>query len=796
MIGGCGGINGSAEVAAGVNNPNGSIRVTVRSGALVGNVDGADNSTTRCKDIYITVEKGARVLESITGGGNTTNNYGGPALGYAVGPEQGYAPGRKQYETHADIHVKMDGEGRLDDGKTYRASVIGGGVYAGGHNADMELGDVYSWFGGTVTSGCDDGKVIGNTNVHIYGTILKKNYESANRFLSGAGSVFGGGYLGESAYISETDVAGLASVYVYDGSDVQGDVYGGGHTAKCSGGTHVVVSGTVRGDVYGGSWLHESTNQYGQYELGNVGDTYVELNGNASANNVYGGGRISNVHGGSTVILKDNAKAANVYGTGSAYTSFYHRGSEYSFGPISTITDKDAAIRVQDRALVTDAIYGYGIEQISGVTIKLLAGKAEVYFEHSDNGGVFKRVVNADLVEVTDKSRVTLDNAYQDNKQLVNVSDQTIDDSAVLEIRADAHILANYRGDKQQSGMLKIPAGKCLTADGTVTDLTKISIPDNTRDHIVPEEAQVYVISGAGSMTASGDFTWVDTRNGVWMEWRGNEDGTSQWWLVRAKRGDLTVSKTVSGSGAEQGKAFGFTVILSDRGVNGTFGDMQFENGTAVFTLKHGEQKTAKALQAGISYQVTENDNAGYTVTVNGENKAAANGVIPEEAAAEVRFNNDRAAVVVPTGDLTVNDMVSGNSADLNKNFVYTVILSDRSVNGTFGDMQFVNGVATFTLKHGEQKTARGLPAELTYQVTESEYDDYVVTVDGESKVVASGTIPAGRGVTVAYHNVCVKAPVPPQTGDNSHLTAAFVLLGLAAVTLTGITVYRKKKYQ
>lgn len=81
VIGGCGGINGSAEVAAGVNNPNGSIRVTVRSGALVGNVDGADNLTTRCKDIYITVEKGARVLESITGGGNTTSNYGGSALG-------------------------------------------------------------------------------------------------------------------------------------------------------------------------------------------------------------------------------------------------------------------------------------------------------------------------------------------------------------------------------------------------------------------------------------------------------------------------------------------------------------------------------------------------------------------------------------------------------------------------------------------------------------------------------------------------------------------------------------------
>ena len=113
--------------------------------------------------------------------------------------------------------------------------------------------------------------------------------------------------------------------------------------------------------MYGGSWLQASKNIYQDKELGYVGDTYVELNGNGSANNVYGGGRIGNVHGISTIILKDNAKANNVYGTGNAYTTFYYRGNEYTYGHIAITTDNDATIHVQDKAVVTDTIYGYGV---------------------------------------------------------------------------------------------------------------------------------------------------------------------------------------------------------------------------------------------------------------------------------------------------------------------------------------------------------------------------------------------------------------------------------------------------
>ena len=681
------------------------IEIKILSGALLSEVNGAENGMISCDDIYITVDEGARVINSITGGATTSS-----AESWSLA--NGYSPGTTQYIAKSDIYVVFNGDGRLDEDHAYSASVTGGGiwghvegdidvtvngnveyvyggshngnvngninitinggVYAGGHNADIEIGDVDGWYGGTVTSGCiegvvhgdivttinkdaevhtvtggsDDGGVIGNTYVHVYGTILKKNYEEANRALKGAGCVFGGGYLGSSSCIDITDVSGKTNVYIYEGADLQGDVYGGGLTARSSGGSNVVVSGTVQGDVYGGSWLHESTNQYGQYELGYVGETYVEMNGNGSANNVYGGGRIGNIHGNSRVLLKDNAKVSNVYGTGNAYTTFYSWGTEYTFGPIAIETTGDATIQIQDSAVVTDTIYGYEFVEVAGKIQKTLSGSANVYFEHST--GDFKRVMNVDLVHVTDSSKVMIDNEHKDNEQLVNVSDLTIDASATLKLGANAHILGNYQGDKSKSGTLEIPAGKCLTADGTVTDLTQISIYDF--DSVIPEKAQIYVISGAGSTTEDGDFTWVDTRNGVYMDWKVHDDGTStQWWLVNdpslERYGSLTVSKTVSGNAGDKEREFNFTVTLSDKTISGTFGDMEFKDGVASFSLKHGDSKTAIGLPINITYTVTENEanQDGYIMTAEGTE-----GTIVKGKVAEVKFTNTKHADTSP----------------------------------------------------------------------------------------------------------------------------------------------------
>lgn len=110
-------------------------------------------------------------------------------------------------------------------------------------------------------------------------------------------------------------------------------------------------------------------------------------------------------------------------------------------------------------------------------------------------------------------------------------------------------------------------------------------------------------------------------------------------------------------------------------------------------------------------------------------------------------------------GALEVTKSVSGNRGDKTKEFNFTVTLSGTSsngefkgeeLNGTYGDMMFKNGVATFTLKDGETKTALDLPAGLQYAVVEEEADKdgYTTTSSGDS-----GTINAGYKATAAFNN-------------------------------------------
>ena len=123
---------------------------------------------------------------------------------------------------------------------------------------------------------------------------------------------------------------------------------------------------------------------------------------------------------------------------------------------------------------------------------------------------------------------------------MVNVGDLNVDADSALTLGASAHIYGNYQGgpDKEKSAKLIIPAGKRLTADGTVTQFTKISIYDF--NEVVPAEKQVYVVSGAGSKTDTGDFIWVDERNDVTMEWNMHSvsgetkaEKPTMWWLVK-----------------------------------------------------------------------------------------------------------------------------------------------------------------------------------------------------------------------------------------------------------------------
>lgn len=112
----------------------------------------------------------------------------------------------------------------------------------------------------------------------------------------------------------------------------------------------------------------------------------------------------------------------------------------------------------------------------------------------------------------------------------------------------------------------------------------------------------------------------------------------------------------------------------------------------------------------------------------------------------------------VKKGALTVEKIVQGNRGETDREFEFTVTLAGESTTGakadsvseTFGGMTFENGVATFTLKHGESITASGLPAGLDYTVeeTNANADGYTTSNSGNT-----GTIPSGDTAQVYFTN-------------------------------------------
>lgn len=232
-------------------------------------------------------------------------------------------------------------------------------------------------------------------------------------------------------------------------------------------------------------------------------------------------------------------------------------------------------------------------------------------------------------------------------------------------------------------------------------------------------------------------------------------------------RGGLTVTKTVAGNAGDTGREWNFTVTLGDTSISDIYGDMSFTGGKATFTLKHGEQKTARGLPAGIDYFVSEAEASqdGYTTRATG-----ASGQIPAEGTATAAFTNMKS---IPRGNLSVSKTVSGSNPSSKTAFGFTVILSDRAVDGRFGEMTFRSGVAEFTLRHGETVTASGLPAGVGYLVQEEANEAYTVSSEG-----AEGLIEPDGTATARFVNS--RIVLPPKTGDDSHTELWFMLMAFS----------------
>ena len=174
-------------------------------------------------------------------------------------------------------------------------------------------------------------------------------------------------------------------------------------------------------------------------------------------------------------------------------------------------------------------------------------------------------------------------------------------------------------------------------------------------------------------------------------------------------------------------------------------------------------------------------------------------------------------------GDLRVEKEVTGSDGQRNRDFTFTVTLDDATIQGTYGDMTFENGVATFTLRHGQSATAEDLPAGLGYTVVEREANTnrYRTTYTGET-----GTIPAGDTAVAHVENRrnrqtypdYTEEPTPtpeipeedwhwphtpphdgdwhdvPRTGDTMHLTPYLLLAALSAAGLAVLAAFALRR--
>ena len=211
--------------------------------------------------------------------------------------------------------------------------------------------------------------------------------------------------------------------------------------------------------------------------------------------------------------------------------------------------------------------------------------------------------------------------------------------------------------------------------------------------------------SASASADAAGTFGFTNTHDNETTEVRGaktwndrdNQDGTRPTSIIVNLLADgvKVDSKTVT---ADDGWAYAFT------GLN------KFRDGGAP-----------------IVYTVDEDEVAGYTKAVDGFNLAN----------------------TLRVGGLSVSKAVENATvASAGKRFTFTVTLDDAKVQGQHGGMNFVNGIATFTLADGEVAQAVDLPAGVHYVVTEEDAAGYTAASRG-----AVGEIEAAATATARFTN-------------------------------------------
>lgn len=271
--------------------------------------------------------------------------------------------------------------------------------------------------------------------------------------------------------------------------------------------------------------------------------------------------------------------------------------------------------------------------------------------------------------------------------------------------------------------------------------------PDETVGTVDTTDKYIVAVANSGMLTiyrVTDAVTTIEAKK--WLDGDAPSNGMFSFRLVNVKDNSDVAEATNTANGSVS-----FSKIYSSEG-------------TYIYKLSE-----VKGNDTGIVY-----DNTEYYVkvevklvekTYNAEVSYFANEACTEQLLTDLpTFNN----TTKPTGSLTISKTVSGNAASTTKEFTFTVTLMQNgdTWNGeyTYGDVTFINGVATFKLKAGDSKTITGIPAGFDYTVTESDNNGYTVTVNGQNTATATGKIMAGKPSNEVFnnHKSHVYPPNPP----------------------------------
>ncbi len=360
-------------------------------------------------------------------------------------------------------------------------------------------------------------------------------------------------------------------------------------------------------------------------------------------------------------------------------------------------------------------------------------------------------------VDTNGNTQVSIENDIEWNKGDLEVSKTTNGNAGETDKAFHFTVtLTNRTGLSGTYGDMTFTNGVAQFTLANGQSATATNLPVGTTYTVVETEADAY--GYVTTVTSSGTVDGKTAKGTI-----SSTKSTAAFVNTKDTFGDIELTKTVSGDDPDENKAFTFTVTIkkdkaTDTSFNGKYGDATFTAGVAEITVKASDTAAKKitGLPNGTEYEIVESDYSGdgYAQgTVTGALSGTIVGGVGTNSKVEITVDNVRSA-----GDLEVSKTTNGNAGETDKEFHFTVTLTNRtSLSGTYGGMNFTNGVAQFTLANGQSATATNLPVGTTYTVVEAEADayGYVTTVTSSGTVdgkTAKGTISSTKS-TAAFVN-------------------------------------------